>query len=34
MNSMTETNRLYVQFVNDIDNLKISIDCIALCEMN
>ena len=27
-------SRLYVQFINDIDNLKISIHCISLCELN
>ena len=28
-----KTNRLYVQFINDIDNMKNSKICIALCKM-
>ena len=30
---MNKTTRLYVQFIDDIDNLKNSTYCIALCEM-
>ena len=33
MNSMTENKQILCTIINDIDNLKISINCIALCEM-